>query len=437
MSDYLLKANVILALLYAFYRLFFYRDTFFNYRRISLLAIIAVSALAPLPWTQLWIHTWPTADAVSTFTAEVLLPEFVVTAEGASATSGVLTLAAWLYGAGVCLLLGRIGVQLLAIIRLNHRCPRTDVNGPTVRVVPAGEAPFTFCNRICVCPVGHTPGELDEILTHEQTHARQALSIDVLIGELACAFCWFNPFAWLWKREIRQNLEYLADRSVLDEGHDRRIYQYHLLGLAYHKAAATIYNNFNVLPLKKRIRMMNKKRTQSIGQLKYLLFLPVAALLAAACAGNQNKQDTTTAQAEAVEAAKPEPPAESTVTVQSPIGETAEGETNNMVESEVYNMVEEAPQFPGGVQELMKYLGENLKYPVAAQNAGKQGNVVCQFVVKSDGTIGDIKVVRSISPELDEEAIRVIKAMPAWTPGKQDGKAVNVRYTLPVAFRLQ
>ena len=437
MSDYLLKANVILALLYAFYRLFFYRDTFFNYRRISLLAIIAVSALAPLPWTQLWIHTWPTADAVSTFTAEVLLPEFVVTAERASATSGVLTLAAWLYGTGVCLLLGRIGVQLLAIIRLNHRCPRTEVNGTTVRVLPEGEAPFSFFNRIFVCPGRHTPGELDEILTHEQTHARQAHSIDVLIGELACAFCWFNPFAWLWKREIRQNLEYLADRSVLDEGHDRRIYQYHLLGLAYHKAAATIYNNFNVLPLKKRIRMMNKKRTQSIGQLKYLLFLPVAALLAAACAGNSNKQDTTTAQPEAVEAAKPETPAESSVTVQSPIGETAEGETNNMVESEVYNMVEEAPQFPGGVQELMKYLGENLKYPVAAQNAGKQGNVVCQFVVKSDGTIGDIKVVRSISPELDEEAIRVIKAMPAWTPGKKDGKAVNVRYTLPVAFRLQ
>ena len=437
MSDYLLKANVILALLYAFYRLFFYRDTFFNYRRISLLAIIAVSALAPLPWTQLWIHTWPTADAVSTFTAEVLLPEFVVTAEGASATSGVLTLAVWLYGAGVCLLLGRIGVQLLAIIRLNHRCPRTEVNGTTVRVLPEGEAPFSFFNRIFVCPGRHTPGELDEILTHEQTHARQAHSIDVLIGELACAFCWFNPFAWLWKREIRQNLEYLADRSVLDEGHDRRIYQYHLLGLAYHKAAATIYNNFNVLPLKKRIRMMNKQKSKSIGQLKYLLFLPVAALLAAACAGNSNKQDTTTAQPEAVEAAKPETPAESTVTVQSPIGETAEGETNNMVESEVYNMVEEAPQFPGGVQELMKYLGENLKYPVAAQNAGKQGNVVCQFVVKSDGTIGDIKVIRSISPELDEEAIRVIKAMPAWTPGKKDGKAVNVRYTLPVAFRLQ
>ena len=454
MSDYLLKANVILALLYAFYRLFFYRDTFFNYRRISLLAIIAVSALAPLPWTQLWIHTWPTADAVSTFTAEVLLPEFVVTAEGASATSGVLTLAAWLYGAGVCLLLGRIGVQLLAIIRLNHRCPRTEVNGTTVRVLPEGEAPFSFFNRIFVCPGRHTPGELDEILTHEQTHARQAHSIDVLIGELACAFCWFNPFAWLWKREIRQNLEYLADRSVLDEGHDRRIYQYHLLGLAYHKAAATIYNNFNVLPLKKRIRMMNKKRTQSIGQLKYLLFLPVAALLAAACAGNSNKQDTTTAQPEAVEAAKPETPATTPaeITVAAQPTEEAAGtpkETTRQAppppkilsrtpaEGDVLDQVDQVPQFPGGPQKMFQYLGENLKYPVAAQEAGQQGKVYCGFVVNADGHLSDFEVVKGICPELDEEAIRVIKAMPAWTPGKKDGKAVNVRYTLPIAFRLQ
>ena len=432
MSDYLLKANVILALLYAFYRLFFYRDTFFNYRRISLLAIIAVSALAPLPWTQLWIHTWPTADAVSTFTAEVLLPEFVVTAEGASATSGVLTLAAWLYGAGVCLLLGRIGVQLLAIIRLNHRCPRTEVNGTTVRVLPEGEAPFSFFNRIFVCPGRHTPGELDEILTHEQTHARQAHSIDVLIGELACAFCWFNPFAWLWKREIRQNLEYLADRSVLDEGHDRRIYQYHLLGLAYHKAAATIYNNFNVLPLKKRIRMMNKQRSKSIGQLKYLLFVPVAALLAAACAGNQ-KQDTAEGGAMdevavvgyGVDSVDKQPAANMDVTAE------------NLIQGEVYDMVEVAPQFPGGSKELMSWLGQNIRYPVKAQEAGIQGRVILQFVVTKEGKVAGIKIVRGVSPELDEEAVRVVKAMPAWTPGKQDGQAVNVRYTLPVTFRLQ
>ena len=432
MSEYLLKANIILALLYAFYRLSFYKDTFFNYRRISLMGILVVAALIPLPWTQLWISTWPAAGTVGTFTTEVLLPEFVVTPEKTGSTATLMTLAAWIYWSGVCLLLGRIGIQLLAIIRLDHRCPRTQMNGTVVRVLPEGEAPFSFFGQIFVCPTGHSAEELDEILVHEQTHARQAHSLDVLAGELASAFCWFNPFVWLWKREIRQNLEYLADQSVLAEGHDRRTYQYHLLGLAYHKAAATIYNNFNVLPLKKRIRMMNKQRSKSIGQLKYLLFVPVAALLAAACAGNQ-KQDTTEGGAMdevavvgyGVDSVEKQPAANMDVTAE------------DLIQGEIYDMVEVAPQFPGGTKELMGWLAQNLRYPVKAQENGVQGRVVLQFVITKEGKVADIKIMRGVSPELDEEAVRVVKAMPAWTPGKQDGQAVNVRYTLPVTFRLQ
>ena len=432
MSDYLLKANVILALLYAFYRLFFYRDTFFNYRRATLLCILVVSALAPLPWMQLWMGSLPPVQAVGTFTTEVLLPEFVVTPKTGSTGITLLQVAAWIYGIGVCLLMGRIGIQLGAIARLTRRCPRMELNGMAVRALPKGEAPFSFFRRIFVCPTDHTPEELDEILAHEQTHARQIHSLDVVMAELACALCWFNPFAWLWKREIRQNLEYLADQSVLAEGHDRRTYQYHLLGLAYHKAAATIYNNFNVLPLKKRIRMMNKQRSKSIGQLKYLLFVPVAALLAAACAGNQ-KQDTAeggamdevAAVGYAVDSVEKQPAANMDVTAE------------NLIQGEVYDMVEVAPQFPGGSKELMSWLGQNLRYPVKAQEAGKQGRVVLQFVITKEGKVADIKVMRGVSPELDEEAVRVVKAMPAWTPGKQDGQAVNVRYTLPVTFRLQ
>ena len=432
MSDYLLKANVILALLYAFYRLFFYRDTFFNYRRATLLCILVVSALAPLPWMQLWMGSLPPVQAVGTFTTEVLLPEFVVTPKTGSTGITLLQVAAWIYGIGVCLLMGRIGIQLGAIARLTRRCPQMELNGMAVRALPKGEAPFSFFRRIFVCPTDHTPEELDEILAHEQTHARQIHSLDVVMAELACALCWFNPFAWLWKREIRQNLEYLADQSVLAEGHDRRTYQYHLLGLAYHKAAATIYNNFNVLPLKKRIRMMNKQRSKSIGQLKYLLFVPVAALLAAACAGNQ-KQDTAeggameevVAVGYAVDSVEKQPAANMDVTAE------------NLIQGEVYDMVEVAPQFPGGSKELMSWLGQNLRYPVKAQEAGKQGRVVLQFVITKEGKVADIKVMRGVSPELDEEAVRVVKAMPAWTPGKQDGQAVNVRYTLPVTFKLQ
>lgn len=104
----------------------------------------------------------------------------------------------------------------------------------------------------------------------------------------------------------------------------------------------------------------------------------------------------------------------------------------------VFVKVEKDPEFPGGVQALFKYLSENIKYPVIAQENGIQGQVVCQFTVNRDGSIVDINVVRSSGePSLDKEAVRVIQSMPKWKPGQQGGKAVRVKYTLPVRFRLQ
>ncbi|MGM9836907.1 MAG: energy transducer TonB [Paludibacteraceae bacterium] len=107
-------------------------------------------------------------------------------------------------------------------------------------------------------------------------------------------------------------------------------------------------------------------------------------------------------------------------------------------EEVVFVVVETMPEFPGGQQALFKYLSENVKYPVIAQENGIQGRVICQFVVNKDGAIVDVEVVRSGGdPSLDKEAIRVIKSMPKWHPGKQRGKAVRVKYTVPVNFRLQ
>ena len=111
--------------------------------------------------------------------------------------------------------------------------------------------------------------------------------------------------------------------------------------------------------------------------------------------------------------------------------------TEAPVEEEVFDMVEQAPQFPGGPAELMSYLSKNIRYPVIAQENGIQGRVICQFVVGSDGSVRDIKVMRGVDPSLDKEAIRVIQSMPKWIPGRQNGKAVSVRYTLPVTFKLQ
>lgn len=106
-------------------------------------------------------------------------------------------------------------------------------------------------------------------------------------------------------------------------------------------------------------------------------------------------------------------------------------------EKVIFQVVEEMPQFPGGMGEAMKFLAKNIKYPVAAQQAKIEGRVIVQFVVERDGSVSDVKVVRGVSPELDAEAIRVVSMMPKWIPGKQRGKAVAVKYTMPIMFRLQ
>lgn len=277
---YFLKINVAIALFYAFYRLFFYKDTFFTWRRTALLCFFAVSAIVPLFNIQTWIEQQEPMAAMADLYATVVLPELTLTPQPETDWKQLLAdgigIVYWLV---VALLAARFLVQLTGIIRLGRRCPTQKIDDTTVHLLPRPEGPFSFFRWIFVYPDAHTGEELHEILTHERTHARQWHSIDVMIGELACIVCWFNPFAWLMKREIRTNLEYMADEKVLETGHDSRTYQYHLLGLSHHKAAATIYNSFNVLPLKKRITMMNKRRTRAIGRTKYLMFLPLAALL--------------------------------------------------------------------------------------------------------------------------------------------------------------
>ena len=115
----------------------------------------------------------------------------------------------------------------------------------------------------------------------------------------------------------------------------------------------------------------------------------------------------------------------------------AEPEPPKVEETKVFDVVEEMPQFPGGPSALFEYLSKNIKYPVVAEENGVQGRVIVTFVVERDGSITDVKVVKSVDPSLDKEAQRVVKSMPHWIPGKQNGSAVRVKYTVPVTFKLQ
>ena len=538
MLAYFLKINVAIALFYAFYRLFFYKDTFFTWRRAALLCFFAISAVYPLLNIQTWITEQEPMVAMADLYADIVLPEFTITPEQATSDWKTLLLqtVGFAYWGMVIVLAIRFFIQLAGIIRLAFRCRKAKIGNTNVHLLRQASGPFSFFHWIFIHPTSHTEDELSEILTHEQTHANQWHSIDVLVSEIVCIFCWFNPFAWLMKREIRTNLEYLADNRVLETGHDSKAYQYHLLGLSHHKAAATIYNSFNVLPLKKRIKMMNKKRTREIGRTKYLMFLPLAALLmiisnieAVARTTKEMAKDVIEAVEENLASNSTTPEMEvatEAIPVETPIsqqdkdklvtykgkvvdkdGKPVEGaellidgshklpqdqsfvtdkngnfsfmafenahigviwnkndkymlkgirydqkeRTNlkivmddqwqnppsNDPNNPVFEVVEIMPEFPdGGMSGLMQFLSKNIQYPINAQKNHTQGRVTEQFVVNKDGSISEPKIIRGVDPDLDGEAIRVISLMPKWKPGMQKGQPVRVKYTVPVMFRL-
>ena len=429
---YLLKVNVLLAVFYGFYRLLFTRDTFFVWRRVVLLLMAAAALSIPLADLSWWVASHEQTANLAEVYQEVMLPTVTIT--GTEARFPWLRLFTLLYMCGVGVLLARLAWQLTTIVRMMRSAEQA---ADKVFRLKDSTCPFSFFRWIFVNPQAQSEEQLQEIMTHERAHVEQWHSLDIVLMELLAIACWPNPFVWLMRREVRLNLEYLADERVVEAGSERKAYQYHLLGLAYGKNVATVCNNFNVLPLKLRIRMMNKKRTNSWLRAKYLLLVPVIGVALVACNLDKKTAEPATAEEQAQADSAAEKSLMGGVTVDgAPAQDEAQAE-GSVVEGKVFDVVEQMPWFPGGEQELMNFLMKNIKYPKEATDKGTQGRVVVQFIVDKDGSVVEPTVVKSVSPELDQEALRVVKMMPKWHPGKQNGEVVRVKYFVPVSFRLQ
>lgn len=453
MAIYLIKINVALMLLYGFYRLTVSRDTFFGLRRLTLWLIYAVALMVPALNLEYWVRDTPTMASMANVYADTFYPVVVVKAQAPSITWMDMLLG--IYWAGVAVLSLRLVWQLFSIIRLAVISRKQEVEGITVYLLRGEGSPFSFFRWVFMYPSTLEDRQLHEVMVHECTHVSGLHSLDTLFSELFSIACWFNPFAWLMKQEVRMNLEYLADESVLSDGNARKSYQYHLLGLAYRqpKESTKIANNFNLLPLKKRIKMMNKRRTSEIGKAKYLLFAPLAGALLMVSNIESVAREIGGQVPEVAEVQqKADQALNADVAVANPMAKAEEAKAAELAKAEakasdatapadttknvVYDVTETMPQFPGGQGVMMKYLAANIKYPASAVKAKKQGRVIVAFVIQKDGSVTNARIVKSVDPELDAEALRIVKAMPNWTPGTQDGKPVNVRYTIPVVFSL-
>ena len=276
---YVLQVNVGLLVFYLLYRGLLARDTFLGMRRLYWWAAWVLAFLYPLVELGVWGRTETPLQVVMADYAEAMTVVVSAVAPEETAAWSWQDGVALLWAAGASALLLRMLVQLAVVCRLARRGKWMEWHGVRVLAVEGDNVPFSFFRWIFVQPGNHSEGELEEILAHEQAHVRQWHSLDVVVSELLCCLSWFNPAVWLAKRCVRQNLEFLADRAVVHSGFDRKNYQYHLLRLSYGVNIGQIVNNFNVSPLKKRIMMMNKKKSRHAGALKYALLLPVAGLL--------------------------------------------------------------------------------------------------------------------------------------------------------------
>lgn len=275
---YIVQVNAALLLFYLAYRFFLHGDTFFTLRRVSFVSVLFLSFVYPL----IDIPAWALAEAKGEAVHFVSFLQEKVTLQVGMLTETLFTakdLLFLLYGVGVMVLGIRLAIQLGGLFRIVRRGRLTKYNGFSL-IAPTEEvAPFSFFGWIVIDREKYSERELGEILLHEITHVRQQHSWDVMLSECICIVLWFNPVVWLFREAIRQNLEFLADRAVLEQGCDRKKYQYHLLSQMCQLPALSFVNHFGLSSLKFRIRMMNRKKSQGVSRIKYAVLLSVTGLL--------------------------------------------------------------------------------------------------------------------------------------------------------------
>ena len=456
---YILKSSVCLVVFYLFYRLLLSRETFHRFNRVALLSILLLSCLLPLVEVTVEEQT-EVHQTMMTLEQWLMLADMMNTADTTDLQAEEVTVtwiqvALLVYLAGILLFALRNGYSLLKLGGLLKSGRKENLSkyidgGEKVTLIVHDRdiAPFSWMKCIVI-----SEKDLDEngreILIHELAHIQNRHSWDLLVADICIFFQWFNPASWLLKQELQNIHEYEADETVIEKGVDAKQYQLLLIKKAVGTRLYSMANSFYHSKLKKRITMMLKEKSNPWAKLKYLYILPVAAIAVTAFARPEISETAEEISAvkvndlTAIVEAKAIKSTEESVQISTVSQDTVKVNyvptevSRKLQGTAVFEVVEEMPEFPGGVDAMMEYLQKELRYPESAKEKGIQGRVTVQFIIDKEGNVTNSKVTRSVDKDMDAEAIRLVKAMPKWKPGMQKGKAVAVKYTVPVVFRLE
>jgi TonB family protein len=447
---YLLLSNLYLVLFYGFYALLLKRETFFQLNRIYLVGAALMSFLIPLiqlDWVKQWFITQKVQETI--YTASPVMLYRIEAAQPQHITIGELL--GNVYIAGIIILSLKLLWQLFTLGRVLKRGKQA-------------AAAWSFFKKI---EVDKQLNHHEVIVAHEEVHARQWHSADVLFVEVIMILNWFNPVVYFYRRAVKHIHEFIADRDALNTGTSKADYALMLLSQTFDAPVHRLLNPFfGSSVLKQRIIMIQKNRSHYSALIKYGFSAPLFALmlaLSSATINNSQVVKTIRKNAEHIFAAKA-PQLADVVTAKIPISAQAKSPEQitavrpefrintdlvikdepravtdavlhtDSASSEVVIRVDKLPQYPGGVATFYKFINQNLRYPAEALEKNMQGRVNVTFVVERDGSLSDMKTLASPAAPLAAEALRIMSLSPKWEPGEQDGKRVPIRYTLPILF---
>ena len=506
----IISIAIAIAVLWVAYRVLFINSNRLTFNRAFLIIALGFSLILPAAGIMIGRNTPQIVSYKQSLFQGFMLDEVVITAEGvtintpaeAAATDtgavssdkvekahfSIMVFLGFIWQIGFLMALFIFLFKLGKILFIIIRSPKKKMPGYTAVFTGKEHGSYSFFNH------AFFPDEnvSDEILRHEMSHIKHHHSIDILFVELIMIIQWFNPFIYLYKRELQSLHEYMADRDVVATGIDKQNYMMLILQQCTAVDFSNMSNNFSFLLTKKRIKMITQSKKAKGVVIKALLTLPLFALLLFAnCTSNGQSKATSEQTAGNKEMTTIKLSEESYISFPNPMPVTIDGKEYsldinsvkkdrtfklgdhkiyvknnnderksysatidgkpfdlatiiNMVtdtteaakdDDEVFNQVDVMPEYPGGMNAMFEFIQKNVKYPESAKEKGIEGKVYVQFVVEKDGSLSSFNIARGVCEEIDAEAIRVLKMMPKWKPGTENGKPVRVQYMMPFNFK--
>lgn len=431
---YSLASALPLALMYLAYKWVLAGENQHKYNRAVLMGVYSVALMFPFVCPA-FAGMFQNAHEAMAATVDVAMPIVSGVAEGVSQDFTIADALLWVYLTGMSVAAFMTVVTAIRLVRLVSSGER-HVIGTYVLVVTDNEgvAPFSWWRYVVMSREDYDESG-DVVLLHELRHLCGHHWVDLLFAQLVVVLQWFNPAAWLMREELKTVHEYQADEAVMRSGADVRQYQMLLIKKAVGARFPSLANSLNHSKLQKRITMMYQSKSRTAGKLGSLVLVPALAIgiavvsIPAVASVISGASETTLLDSD------------SKVSKISAISANTESVAEMRTSApasynKVFTTVEKLAEFPGGIEAMMKWLQYNVKYPKEAEKAGEQGKAVVKFTVNKDGSISNATIIKSVSPSIDKEALRVVTSMPKWKPAENGGKKVACWYTLPVSFRL-